>query len=139
MLNTTTEIAALTALIGSSTAQALILGNRGAAGLVWGSMSNFGAMSAIKGCVAAATPAWLRETFGLRSKEIDGALGVALALDDKSSHHKRPATSACGIACNVARDYKGLPVRFPLSGKRSICEVQTLTALCEKGSTLGSV
>ena len=115
MLNITTEIAALTALIGSTTAEALILGNRGAAGLVWGSMSNFGAMSAIKGCAAAATPGWLRETFGLRNKEIDGALGVSIALDDKGLKHRRPATSACGIACNIVRDHKGLSVRFPFS------------------------
>lgn len=112
MLNITTEIAALTALIGSTTAEALILGNRGAAGLVWGSMSNFGALSAIKGCVAAATPGWLRETFGLRDKEIDGALGISIALGDKRLQHRRPATSACGIACNIARDYKGISVRL---------------------------
>ena len=42
------EIAALTALIGSTTAESLVLGNKGAAGLVWGTMSIFGALSVIR-------------------------------------------------------------------------------------------
>ena len=82
MLNIITENAALTALIGSTTAQALILGNKGAASLVWGSKSNFGALSAIKSCVAAATSGWLYETFGLKSQEIDDTVDVAIALND---------------------------------------------------------
>ena len=96
----------------SATAEALILGNRGAAGLVWDSMSDFGAMSAIKGCAAAATHGWLCETFGLRNEEIDGVLGVAIALDDKGLKHRRPATSACGVTCKIFTDHKGLSVRF---------------------------
>ena len=42
------EIAALTALVGSTTAESLVLGNKGAAGLVWGTMSIFGALSVIR-------------------------------------------------------------------------------------------
>ena len=50
------EIAALTALIGSTTAESLVLGNKGAAGLVWGTMSIFGALSVIRGCVRVSAP-----------------------------------------------------------------------------------
>ena len=42
------EIAAWTALIGSTREESLVLGNKGAAGLVWGTMSVFGALSVIR-------------------------------------------------------------------------------------------
>src|SRR5262245_24938959 len=61
------EIAALTALIGSNTAEQLTLGNRGAAGLAWVGTSTFGSLSILKACLAASTPTWLRETIGVRS------------------------------------------------------------------------
>lgn len=77
------EIAALTALVGSSTAGSLMLGNRGAVGLAWGAMSMFGILSMIKACIAAATPAWLRETMGVRSIEADDALGLSLMLGNE--------------------------------------------------------
>lgn len=108
------EVAALTALIGSTTAESLVLGNRGAAGLLWGTMSNFGALSVVKACVAAATPGWLRETFGVRSKETDGALGIALTLDDKSLQYRSHATGVCGVACRITRDRNGFSVRFSI-------------------------
>lgn len=95
------EIAALTALIGSTTAESLVLGNKGAAGLLWGTMSIFGALSVIKACIAAATPDWLRETLGVRTKETDGAIGVSLNLDSKSVPSIRRGTSAVGVACKV--------------------------------------
>ncbi|KAL9125924.1 MAG: hypothetical protein Q9217_004945 [Psora testacea] len=96
------EIAALTALIGSTTAESLVLGNKGAPGLLWGTMSIFGALSVIKACIAAATPDWLRETIGVRSKETDAAIGVSLDLNVKGHKIQRRAASACGIACKVA-------------------------------------
>lgn len=96
------EIAALTALIGSTTAESLVLGNQGAAGLPWATMSIFGALSVIKACIAAATPDWLRETIGVRNKEIDAALGLAFPLNTKSMRSRQRATGACGVACRIA-------------------------------------
>lgn len=96
------EIAALTSLIGSTTAESLALGNRGAAGLLWGTMSMFGALSVIKACIAAATPAKLRETFGVRSKETDAALGMALTLDNKELGSRHRFKGVCGIGCKIA-------------------------------------
>ncbi|CAF9934422.1 hypothetical protein IMSHALPRED_009712 [Imshaugia aleurites] len=95
------EIGALTALIGSTTAASLVLGNKGAAGLLWGTMSIFGALSVIKACVAAATPDWLRETLGVRNKETDAAIGLSLDLDSKSLQKKSRVTGAVGVACKV--------------------------------------
>ena len=95
------EIGALTALIGSTTAASLVLGNKGAAGLLWGTMSIFGALSVIKACVAAATPDWLRETLGVRNKETDAAIGLSLDLDSKSLQKKSRVTGALGVACKV--------------------------------------
>ena len=95
------EIGALTALIGSTTAASLVLGNKGAAGLLWGTMSIFGALSVIKACVAAATPDWLRETLGVRNEETDAAIGLSLDLDSKSLQKKSRVTGAVGVACKV--------------------------------------
>ena len=95
------EIGALTALIGSTTAASLVLGNKGAAGLLWGTMSIFGALSVIKACVAAATPDWLRETLGVRNEETDAAIGLSLDLDSKSLQKKSRVTGALGVACKV--------------------------------------
>ena len=95
------EIGALTALIGSTTAASLVLGNKGAAGLLWGTMSIFGALSVIKACVAAATPDWLRETLGVRNKETDAAVGLSLDLDSKSLQKKARLAGAVGVACKV--------------------------------------
>jgi len=82
------EIAALTTLIGSSTAGDLILGNRGAAGLVWGSISAFGSSSVIKACVSAACPGWLRQMVGLRTLSSDKAMGMDLSLAPRSKMAK---------------------------------------------------
>ena len=95
------EIGALTARIGSTTAASLVLGNKGAAGLLWGTMSVFGALSVIKACVAASTPDWLRETLGVRNKETDAAIGLSLDLDSKSLHKKSRVTGAVGVDCEV--------------------------------------
>ena len=95
------EIGALTALIGSTTAASLVLGNKGAAGLLWGTMSMFGVLSVIKACVAAATPDWLRETLGVRNKETDAAVGLSLDLDSRNLQKKSRGTGAVGVGCKV--------------------------------------
>lgn len=97
------EIASLTALIGSTTVESLILGNQGAAGLVWGTMSIFGALSVIKACISATTPGWLRETLGVRTGGIDAAIGLTLSLDSQSSRSKTHAGGAIGLACRVKK------------------------------------
>lgn len=99
------EIASLTALIGSTTVESLILGNQGAAGLVWGTMSIFGALSVIKACISATTPGWLRETLGVRTKEIDAAIGLTLSLDSQSFRSKTRTGGAIGLACRVKKVY----------------------------------
>ena len=83
------EIAALTTLIGSTTAGDLILGNRGAAGIVWGSISAFGSSSVIKACASAASPGWLRQMLGLRTTSSDGTVGMDLSLDRRKNVAKR--------------------------------------------------
>lgn len=108
------EIAALTALIGSTTAESLVLGNKGAGGLLWGTMSIFGALSVIKACLAAATPDWLRETPGVRSKEIDGAIGVSLNLDKSTAHSIRRGISAVGVACKIRMVSAAIPLPLPV-------------------------
>ena len=74
------EIAALTTLIGSSTAGDLVLGTRGAAGLVWASITAFGSSSVIKACASAASPGWLRQMLGLRMASSDKVVGMDLSL-----------------------------------------------------------
>ncbi|KAF3930215.1 hypothetical protein ABW20_dc0103427 [Dactylellina cionopaga] len=65
------EIAALTTLIGATTAESLVLGSRGAAGMPWAAMSTFGSVFLIKACVAASTPDWLRDTLGTENTRED--------------------------------------------------------------------
>lgn len=95
------EIAALTALIGSTTVESLILGNQGTAGLVWGTMSVFGALSVIKACISATTPGWLRETLGVRTKGVDAAVGLTLSLDSKGFRSRNRVGGAIGLACKI--------------------------------------
>ncbi|KAF7294028.1 hypothetical protein MKEN_01448900 [Mycena kentingensis (nom. inval.)] len=81
--NNLVEIGALAALLGSSSAESLVLGNRGTAGVAWAASSSFCAVSVVKGCVAGAVPAWLREILGLRSEASDAAVGFELAVNSK--------------------------------------------------------
>ncbi|KAJ7288887.1 hypothetical protein C8J57DRAFT_956726, partial [Mycena rebaudengoi] len=79
--NNLVEIGALTALIGSGVAEALVLGNRGAAGVAWAATSSFGTISVVKACISGATSGWVRETLGIRTKISDSAVGLELQHD----------------------------------------------------------
>ncbi|KIM45674.1 hypothetical protein M413DRAFT_345605 [Hebeloma cylindrosporum] len=109
------EIAALTTLIGSSTAGELILGNRGAAGLVWGSISAFGASSVIKASASAASPGWLRQMLGLRTSSSDKALGMDLSLSAGKRVARRmrgtlDEPGPIGVSC-LSDDPDGTPMK----------------------------
>ena len=96
------NIAALTALVGSSTVESLVLGNRGAAGLPWAALSTFGNLSILKACVTGVSPGWLRETIGARNSLSDSILGMSLDLVQNlrgESKARRNAGEAVGIVC----------------------------------------
>ncbi|KAH8818792.1 hypothetical protein DL96DRAFT_1534294 [Flagelloscypha sp. PMI_526] len=98
------EIAALTTLVGSSSAEILMFGTRGSAGLPWAAMSAFGALSIVRACISGASPAWLSETLGIRGPLGDSILGMALNLDKDTrgaSKLRRGALEAVGIACKT--------------------------------------
>ncbi|KAJ7647978.1 hypothetical protein FB45DRAFT_782955 [Roridomyces roridus] len=76
--NNLVEVGALTALIGSSAAESLVLGNRGAAGVAWAATSSFGTISVVKACFCGANSGWLRETLGIRTAASDSAVGLEL-------------------------------------------------------------
>lgn len=95
------EIAALTSMIGSTTAQTLVIGNKGPAGLVWATMTIFGAMSVVKACVAAVTPGWLRDSLGVGSGETDAAIGLSLNLHKKGYKYRIRGVVAKGVECEV--------------------------------------
>ncbi|KAH8906786.1 hypothetical protein BR93DRAFT_632607 [Coniochaeta sp. PMI_546] len=96
------EIAALTTLIGSSTAASLVLGNRGGAGLVWAAMSAFGILSIVKECIAGASPDWLRATLGVRDNVVDAALGLRLDLRSRYKSRQDLARRDLGRAEGIA-------------------------------------
>lgn len=91
------EIAALTTLIGASTAESLMLGSRGAAGVLWASMSVFGVVALIKAAVTAATPSGLRETLGVRSMSTDQSIGLTVSIYQKNIHARLSLDPVVGI------------------------------------------
>ena len=101
------EITSLTALIGSSTAEKITLGNRGAPGLAWAGMSMFGCLSILRACLAASMPDWLRDTFGMRTATTDNALGFSLNLASKYADRedltRKNLPDAVGVVC-IRRD-----------------------------------
>ncbi|KAL0566052.1 hypothetical protein V5O48_015960 [Marasmius crinis-equi] len=108
------EIAALTTLIGSSTAGDLVLGNGGAAGLVWGSISAFGSSSVIKACASAGSPGWLRQMLGLRTAFSDRAVGMDLSLAPRNKVARRirgtmEESGPLGVSC-LSDDPDGTPM-----------------------------
>ncbi|RYP23834.1 hypothetical protein DL765_000911 [Monosporascus sp. GIB2] len=97
------EIAALTALLGSSTAESLVLGSRGASGVLWASMSIFGTYAVIRSSFGAATPNWLRETLGVRNPAIDQSVGSALDLSLRDIDARLKLGAAIGIQSEVRK------------------------------------
>jgi hypothetical protein len=69
----------LTTLVGPAAAETLVLGNHGAAGLAWATMSAFGTGRVISACLSGACVPWLREIMGLRSQLSDSSFGMELS------------------------------------------------------------
>jgi hypothetical protein len=93
------EIAALTALVGSTTAESLILGDRGAAGMAWAAMSSFGSLFLMKASLAAATPESLRETIGVGNERSNAAVGLNVPF----SRAMKVTGQTVGIVVQVQR------------------------------------
>ncbi|KAJ6551494.1 hypothetical protein B0H19DRAFT_171710 [Mycena capillaripes] len=87
--NNPVEVGALTALVGSSAAEALVLGNRGPAGVAWATMSCFGTISVVRACFCGALSPWLRENLGIRTAASDAAVGLELVCDSRRSRRVR--------------------------------------------------
>jgi hypothetical protein len=64
-------------------------------------MSAFGSLSVIKGCIAGASPNWLRETLGVRSAISDAALGLKLDLRSRYRSNQDLARKNLGKALGV--------------------------------------
>ena len=94
------DIAALTALIGSTTAESLVLGDRGAVGMPWAALSTFGSLYLIKARIAAATPGWLRDTIGVRNSRCDSAVGLSVSLG-RSTKRSEAYGDSVGAALRV--------------------------------------
>jgi hypothetical protein len=80
--NNLINIAAVTTLVGATTAESLILGSRGASGLPWAAMSSFGSFYLVKACAAASLPGWLRDTARVSSPLCSSILGRSFTLDE---------------------------------------------------------
>jgi hypothetical protein len=91
------KIAALTALIGGSTAESPALGNRGACGLPWAALRSFGSIYIVKACVSACTPGWLRDTIGIRTVGSDKAVGCSMSLNRKTNNRGLAGCHWCGL------------------------------------------
>jgi hypothetical protein len=94
------EIAALTSLVGSAAAQSLALGDKGPAGLVWATMTIFGAMSIVTLFTATATPGWLRDSVGVRSAKSDAVVGLSLDLNKRFKYRGRGGP-AKAVECEI--------------------------------------
>jgi len=98
------ELSALTTLIGSTIAAVLVLGDKGPAGIVWGTISAFGSSSVVKACAGGAAPGWLRQMFNLRTPISDSAVGMDLPLSPgfKLARMVRSSLSQpIGVSCDA--------------------------------------
>jgi hypothetical protein len=102
--NNLAHVAALTTLLGSKTAESLVLGSRGAAGLAWAAMSSFGSFHVIKARVAGCIPEWLRETLAVDSAICHTILGKSARMDNKSML-KAASDSPKGMFARLVRNY----------------------------------
>lgn len=96
------EIAALTALVGATTAESLVLGDRGAAGMPWAAMSSFGSLFLVKACLAASIPGWLRNTLGVSDAICDHAIGHSLVLAP-GGKWRTGVDDAIGVSVRISR------------------------------------
>jgi hypothetical protein len=105
------ELTALTTIIGSSVAEELAFGNRGAVGLAWVGMSTFGSLYIARACVAASMPCWLRVTLGLRNAATDAAIGMSLDLSsgymDREDMLRKKLSKAIGLTCERKQSVSG--------------------------------
>ena len=101
------EIAAITTLVGSTTAESLILGSKGASGLPWATMSMFGIMSVIKACIAASTPNWMKDALGVRNDVVEEVVGLSLNLAsihmDREDKARIRLGEPIGITCQLSK------------------------------------
>ena len=95
--NNLVDIAAVTTLIGATTAESLTLGSRGAAGMPWAAMSSFGSFYVVKACIAGSLPGWIREAIGINSSLCNSIIGVGATLN-QSILLKANAANPVGIA-----------------------------------------
>ncbi|KAJ7478683.1 hypothetical protein B0H11DRAFT_2234146 [Mycena galericulata] len=126
--NNLVEVGALTALVGSSVAESLVLGNRGAAGIAWAPTSSFGTISIIKACFCGASSGWLRETLGIRTASSDLAVGLELPHDSKrAAKVGRNIGDPLAIFCHASqRDAGSGKGRTPRRGKVVCSDVYAL-------------
>jgi hypothetical protein len=96
------EITALTALLGSSTAESLALGSRGACGLPWAALGVFGSLFLAKACISACTPAWLRDTIGVRNQSSDFSVGFSESLN-RVKRVRKNAGEAVGVIVKICK------------------------------------
>ncbi|KAJ7802497.1 hypothetical protein B0H14DRAFT_2892144 [Mycena olivaceomarginata] len=86
--NNLVEVSALTALVGSSVAESMVLGNRG---------------SGV--CCSAASSGWLRETLGIRTPSCDSAVGMYLSHDSaRASKLRRSIGEPIALFCRQPAD-----------------------------------
>ncbi|UKZ72241.1 uncharacterized protein TrAtP1_013183 [Trichoderma atroviride] len=106
----------------------LVMGNRGPVGLAWASTTTVGSLAAMKTCLAAAAPGWLREDFLLRDPTIDAAIGLTSNVNRRSKRRKNRAR-----ALGIARKGKEEEVtQFDGLTKQVLSSIPK----CEKGQTL---
>ncbi|RYP03363.1 hypothetical protein DL764_005178 [Monosporascus ibericus] len=85
------EIAALAALVGGTTAESLILGSRGAAGLPLAAMSAFGSPFLIKACIAASVGLSSRIERSIEAGATQGDIaGISVTLSKRVLSGKGP-------------------------------------------------
>ncbi|KAJ6490068.1 hypothetical protein C8R45DRAFT_929364 [Mycena sanguinolenta] len=119
--NNLVEVSALTALIGSSVAESMVLGNRGSGGLAWAATSSFGTISVVKSCCSAASSGWLRETLGIRTPLSDSAVGMCLPHDSaRASKVRRNAGDPIALFCRRSTEMPPRNIKDENTGNTQI-------------------